>query len=143
MITKERLEELIKQEKYVWSTWSKEIKYFKPDEDYLILGQRYLEQMFETEEDARWELEMTATYTDTLRLANYTDFENENGDRVFYHKGITYELSLLWVSDNTKIIRITWSSRDGFGWLFEKPLTKENYIKACKICKKLFLGEEL
>ena len=25
---------------------------------------------------------------------------------------------------------------------FRKPLTKENYIEACKLCKKLFLGEE-
>jgi hypothetical protein len=84
---------------------------------------------------------MTATYQDTLKMANYTDFENENGDRVFYHKGTTYELSLWWASDNTKIIRITWRGKDDFGVLFEKPLTKENYIKACRLAKKLFLGE--
>lgn len=27
--------------------------------------------------------------------------------------------------------------------IFNKPLTKENYIEACKLCKKLFLGEEV
>lgn len=103
----------------------------------------YLSESFETKEDAKWKLEMSATYTDTLKLANYTDFENENGDRVFYHKGITYELSLWWASDNTKIIRLIWSSRDGFGCHFEKPLTKENYIEACKLCLRLFKGEEV
>ena len=27
--------------------------------------------------------------------------------------------------------------------LFEKPLTKENYNEARRLCKKLFLGEEV
>ena len=27
--------------------------------------------------------------------------------------------------------------------IFNKPLTKENYIEACELCKKLFLGEEV
>lgn len=27
--------------------------------------------------------------------------------------------------------------------LFNKPLTYENYLKACEICRKLFLGEEV
>ena len=26
--------------------------------------------------------------------------------------------------------------------LFEKPLTKENYLEACELCRKLFLGEK-
>lgn len=145
MIAKERLEELIKQGASIYFlTLSnvKEVTYNAIPTFWKKHWQDYEDRMFETKEDARWELEMTAIYQDTLKLANYTDFENENGDRVFYHKGTTYELSLWWASDNTKIIRITWNGRDGFGWLFEKPLTKENYIESCKLCKKLFLGEE-
>ena len=159
MITKERLQELIEKGATIWVKGSVFIFKFELNKTYYIednyLMQSYcefdddvviktlgdLQDLFETEEDARWELEMTATYTNTLKLANYTNFENENGDRVFYHKGTTYELSLWWTSDNTKIIRVTWSNKDGFGWLFEKPLTKENYIEACKLCLRLFEGE--
>ena len=161
MISKKRLEELIEKGATIWVKGSAFIFKFELNKTYYIednyLMQSYcefdddvviktlgdLQDIFETEEDAKWELEMTATYADTLKLANYTDFENENGDRVFYHKGTTYKLSLWWASDNTKIIRVTWRGEDGFGWLFEKPLTKENYIEACKLAKKLFLGEKV
>lgn len=160
MISKERLEELIEQGATIWAVnfYNKDIEklelnsnldavnageFMKYDIKQYYYFHYSFESLFETEEDARWELEMTATRTETLKLANYTDFENENGDKVFYHKGTTYELSLWWASDNTKIIRITWNGRDGFGCIFEKPLTKENYIEACKLCIKLFRGKEV
>lgn len=160
MISKERLTELIEQGATIYGKIYGDIlaielsKKNKPEIKYddrldvYCTSNEWRNKMqfcylFETKEDARWELEMTATRTETLKLANYTDFENENGDRVFYHKGIIYELSLWWASDNTKIIRVTWNGRDGFGWLFEKPLTKENYIEACKLCLRLFKGEKV
>lgn len=153
MITKERLKELIEQGATIFITTSTGIQKENLSKENNIgkdntlywrdMGIAELEYLFETEEDARWELEMTATYQDTLRLANYIDFENENGDRVFYHKGATYELSLWWAIDGTKIIRVIWRGNDGFDCLFEKPLTKENYIEACKLCLRLFRGEEV
>ena len=30
---------------------------------------------------------------------------------------------------------------DLYNYLFDKPATTENYIEACEICRKLFLGE--
>lgn len=165
MITKERLKELIKEEKDCYVIFTSLVlgcihlnKKYEPrievKEDgyslWVFTSNRFdfkncIDdcELFETKEEAEWELEFgNITRTETLKLANYTNFENENGDRVFYHKGTTYELSLWWASDNTKIIRITWKSKDGFGWIFEKPLTKENYIEACQLCKKLFLNGE-
>ena len=32
---------------------------------------------------------------------------------------------------------------DLYAYIFDEPATKENYLEACELCRKLFLGEEV
>lgn len=132
MITKERLEELIKEEKYVWSTWGGEIKYMKPDEDYLTLGQRYLEQMFETEEDAKFALRFKRVpRTEHLDLPTWEEFYNSG-------KSVVFRDAYGDIQELKQYSREIYINEQCCGYL-----TKENYLKTCEICRKLWLGEEV
>lgn len=117
MITKERLEELIKQSAtiYVITTepfiagassfigvqkeeLSKENNVGKDNTLYWKdMGIAESEYLFETEEDARWELEMTATRTETLSLPSWEEFTKERDMEEFgfyskYHKYTTLKV---------------------------------------------------
>lgn len=95
--------------------------------------------LFETEEDARWELEMTATRTETLKLPHFI----EVCDGCIYDITFIDNKKCKWqltISDNgIALLDFALLGRDKF-W---NKLTKENYIEACKLAKKLFLGEEV
>ena len=169
MITKERLEELIKEKAEIYYIINKtfiagyssisEIMSYKlnePDyyivddnclclmkiqnneEDYCVYAWK-LQELFETKEEAEWELEFgNITRTETLRLPSWeevcdgciTEFcfiDTKKGKHNVY------------ISDEGISITSLTLYEDRF-W---NKLTKENYIEACKICKKLFLGEEV
>ena len=153
MISKERLEELIEQGATIYKIRDNMII------DYQLCSYNYLEDneliyenvitnycrswigklddFFETEEDAKWELEMTATRTETLKLPNWEEFR-KLGEFTFYgfHQGkikMFYNIS----DDEIKI-------DTGKDWyIFYKKYNKENYIEACKLCLRLFKGEEV
>ena len=154
MITKERLEELIEQKATIYEAKYHNINNVKLDKDLIVVvndkyihfrpyyGEKYqfhkyLKNLFETEEEARWELEMTATRTETLKLPTWEEFNNQ--DKLITFRTYPHNYHLLKYG---KYIVIRAFYGQGGMDIFVKPLTEENYIEACKLCKKLFLGEE-
>ncbi|MBO7526368.1 MAG: hypothetical protein J6T74_00555 [Clostridia bacterium] len=160
MISKERLEELIEQGATICNQYIDynnnicyrfgkasiiqdndeqhiELKLSETNTSVIMYDTKYL---YETEEDARWELEMTATRTDTLKLANWEQFCYEENETRFTDKldnrcSISYETELL--GDNYIAVY------QNHFTLFRESATKENYTKACELCIKLFKGEEV
>ena len=168
MITKERLKELIEQGATIYDKYGYKIDlaerdnflenifniYFKVEQNQLYRmnkdlqiaeDQWYLQNLFETEEDAKWELEMTATYIDTLKLPTYEKLPKEFDIPPFIRYNKELENFVLYEMFNSTKNEICVLFRelddDASNCLFEKPLTKENYIEACKLCLKLFKGE--
>lgn len=161
MITKERLEELIEQGAIIYNKYGYKIDlaekdnfienifniYFKVEQNKLyrmnkdlkiIEEEWYLQNLFETEEDARWELEMTATRTETLKLPNFVEVENDDWlDIDFTNK--YKEMCEIIIKNGIILIH----NKIRVKTYFRKELTKENYIEACKLCLKLFKGEEV
>lgn len=155
MISKERLEELIEQGATIYDIFKGDIylvdltmakyydvpKYIEYKNDYYNCNlTRSINDLFETEEDARWELEMTATRTETLKLVNWEQFCYEENETRFTDKldnrcSISYETELL--GDNYIAVY------QNHFTLFRESATKENYTKACELCIKLFKGEEV
>lgn len=127
--------------------WSN--KYFYKGYDKKTMSYFYynLENLFETKEDALWNLEMTATRTETLKLPKWEEFIQNDKQVIFYDKDKTYYLDK--VMNRTHIIigykciidlnEELEANRYNF---YRKPATKENYIEACKLCLKLFMGEK-
>ena len=109
-----------------------------------LVEHRYgLESIFATKKEAEWELEFgNITRTEKLELPTWEQALEQSLEVgigttfVDAHKG---KWQLIFAKD--EIILCDWSlmSRDK-SW---KKLTHENYLEACRLCKKLFLGEEL
>lgn len=161
MITKERLEELIKQGATIYynntvSVQDKKLdKTYQVDNGYLwrkikngaIKSCGYpLENLFETEEDARWELEMTATRTETLKLPKWEDAQIEKFSFTYL---IDVEGLHLYINIYKFTNKFNISCHHGchFGdYSYEKTFDlrdKEQYETACKLCLRLFRGEEV
>ena len=152
MISIERLKELIKEEKYIFSTWGGEIKYFKPDEDYLTIGQKYLEQMFENEEDAKEYLK----YGNKTRIVK---FEAPNWEELQKMVNDTKEWSVSFRIDCSHSQDLIVTVCRTIGTIDEEQpyiirlrqlytceeidfeYSKEGYNKARDLCLKLFNGE--
>lgn len=172
MITKERLEELIKEKATIYILVKKQFiagtssfieivelplknyhgisveKYNKINncKPHLYQGGEFmpyekvaeLEDLFETEEDARWELEMTATRTETLKMPTWEEFNNQ--DKLITFR--TYSHNCHFFKYGKYIVIRAFYGQGGMD-IFSKTLSKENYIEACKLCLKLFKGEEV
>ena len=153
MILKERLEELIKQGATIYNISSKKYvgqrkldRFAWIDDDCLCFDKTeypemaYLQNLFETKEEAEWELEFgNITRTETLRLPSWEYWQKVSKYGMyamsFFDKENHYcELQIL---ETIKVVK--W----GYGRTveFENSVSKENYIEACRLCKKLFLGE--
>ena len=173
MITKERLEELIKQgatvyvPDNVWQTIDEihlERKCYISEngklcndkityEDLPNATAMYsipLEDLFETEEDAEFALKYKRIpRTEYLDLPTWEEFCELDDMFIFYYNEKEYCVDI--TNDETlesECIEITCHDIDAFGEcysysIFIEEATKENYIKACRLVKKLFLGEEV
>lgn len=147
MINKETLLKKIENEETVWLIGADVIEWKLKKGDYVNGGYRRggifqpFDSIFATKEEAEWELEFgNITRTEKLELPTWE--KAKNGDLYWGFTG----------RDRTGYILRTFSGF-GCGWtigficvkdikdkaIFEVPLTKENYIKACRLCKKLFL----
>lgn len=158
MISKERLEELIEQNKsvrlyrvggyYIDSLYPKKWKNYELWEGciYRYSGEVILyKNLFETEEDAKWYKEFgNITRTERLELQTWEEFSKWDKLVKFYNKGTSYSMYVFIKNKNTNNCRIIIYADNGEqDWLiFEKPLTKENYTLACRKAKELFLGEK-
>lgn len=157
MITRERLQELIKNNARIFYIINNsQICILKLDNSYGISVDEYnkannckpmlyhsgyvyqdiceAEKCFESKEDAEWWLQYgNITRTETLSLPSWEEAKEKMGSVMFYIK--TGNI-LFGVSDDRTRIFIQSDET-----LFDKPLTKENYTEACRLAKKLFLGE--
>lgn len=154
MIKIEKLRELIKERKTIWTLYyglrafdfSKMKKRdYRLDEDCLHIygccyGEAYDDEigfgwLFETKEDAEWHKEFSnIERTEKLQLTSFdrlldgecTIFKDHRHDSV-------YEL---YAQDGTIIIE------EDHCPIFIQQNNWENYLKACRLCKELFLGEK-
>ena len=103
----------------------------------------FAEDLFETKEEAEFSLEFqNITRTETLNLPTW----EELGRKVYTIPNMFWQIAkcsefILFLQidktlNNSQIILR--GNDDTYNW----GLTKENYLEACKIAKKLFLGEE-
>ena len=166
MISKERLEELIEKGEFIFYILNNNsVALLRLDNSYGISTEEYnkeynckpqfyhsgyvyqnicdADKIFETEEDARWELEMTATRTETFTPPTWEEFITKDKTITFYKNQVKYKMYIFVKNKNTNNCRIIiYADDNSQDWLvFEKPATKENYIEACRLAKKLFLGE--
>lgn len=160
MITKERLKELIEQKAIIWYIvklpiiagymWSNKIEKLTLDNAWLKIenGKLFitypqcyipiadLKDLFEIKEDAEWELEFgDIKRVETLKLPTWEE--------------IHYKLDLDFIDKNKN--KLVFRVRENFIDIINNKkkriygydnVTKENYIEACGLCKKLFLGEK-
>lgn len=166
MITKERLEELIEQVSKVYCLDFNHIYSFDfeeyegkiesatkcyPNDRLQIRWKKapiggigaqwsediYLQDLFETKEEAEWELEFgNITRTEILKVPTWEEFR-KLGSFEFY--GYHQRRTILFYDIVDDMIKL--DNGNGDWYLFMKNHNKENYIEACKLCKKLFLGE--
>ncbi|MDY6382156.1 MAG: hypothetical protein SPK94_07890 [Bacteroidales bacterium] len=166
MISKERLEELIKEGATIYFTYSCEnkIEEITLDKDYSIgivygvdclmqkhyndeFGENFaggieLIDLFETKEDAEFALRYKKiTRIETLSLPTWEEIIKEIGMNGTYH--IVFTSKDEWAECNLSVC----TSRqhiiiDGYKCYKYWDLSKENYLEACELCRKLFLGED-
>lgn len=100
-----------------------------------------LNDCYETKEDAEEYLEFAniermekfpfIPYKEFIKFTNITFKSKDN---------VKMELAVWYNSKDEKTIKLT-ELNDWNVCYFEKPLTQENYHKALRVCKKLFLGD--
>lgn len=167
MITRERLKELIKQGATIWSNRYKrgvELKHFDSFGDWLyddgdiseavekpviftLKPGEYLRGMYAFDELEEYSIDtirfketyQNITRTETLSLPTWEEIKK--GCATFFS-----DSGYLGFITPLDIIVINKYGNDGsvsfVKTIFNKELTKENYLKACELCRKLFLGEE-
>lgn len=161
MIKKERLEELIEQGAKIYGIGKKNNVFefglkLKNNAMYLLNQENFKKTdwykkkleiyftFFETKEEAEWELEFgNITRTETLKLPSFNELQTK---KEYYKNFALYfylAIDMPYKKDTGAVI-ISQNDLKGNSYIiFDKPLTKENYIEACKLCKKLFLGEKV
>ena len=156
MIKPDRLKELIEQEAIIYDIFKCDIYaidlkvaeyYDVPDyieyinNYYQCRLTRNCDDLFETKEEAEWYLEFcNITREEKLVLPSWAEFkENCNFPTIHCKNGKTANFTV-----SNSYLEIYKDSDDGYceKKIYGKPLTKENYIDACRLCKQLFLGEE-
>lgn len=166
MITKERLEELIKEKATIYKIRDSMIddyqlcscNYLENNEliygnvltNYCIRWIGKLEDLFETKEDAEFALKyQNITRTETLSLPTWEEISNRKEYSLsFCAKQSRYCLciDMPYRKDEGCIVLVRQSdpaNRTVMECEFERiPATKANYIEACELCRKLFLWEE-
>ena len=160
---KETLQKKIESGDTVWTIyWEGQVlelnlketdkSFFEIEDDYLFKYSKiphlavvriYIGDIFATKEEAEWGLEFgDIERTEMLELPTWEqalEQSSEVGCGTTFVDAYKGKWQLIFAKD--EIILCDWSimGRDK-SW---KKLTYENYLEACRLCKKLFLGEEL
>ena len=160
MISKKRLEELIEQGATIYDSWhgneffARDIEKFYYDVvTYSFLLNEYkttLEDLHEDYEDFKWYKEFGCIErVERLELPNFEKFLKYKKSINFYKNNYEYWLQKENYNYDNEIhdmkieIYVYDSNLESSYCLFCKPLTKENYLLACRKCKELFLGEKV
>jgi hypothetical protein len=115
------------------------------------LNHKYFKNLFETEDEAREHLEFgNITRTERLELNNYETFLKSNTGTMFYLNACEHLLHKVRHSaDNEnpdwriEVCVFYNDLEESSEVLYSKPLTRENYNEARRLCVKLFKGEEV
>jgi len=156
------LEELIEQKAKIYSThWQEEVDLSLPCkiveseydnkkitrlvvfEDEEHAPSYMIDNLTEDIEGAKWEEEFgCVTRTEKLELPTWEEFSKWDKSIKFYNNSTKYSMYVFVKNKNTKNCRIIIYADNGEqDWfVFEQPLTQENYTLACRKCKELFLG---
>lgn len=155
-MTKERLEELIKQEKVIYTSRFKKPDKFKLYKDYFVdknelwcLNKRIgicdcvikLDKLFETKDQAEWHAKMAAERTERFEPPMWEDIENE----YLFNFVVNNEHLHFFVNKERELISVM--NEAHFYLIFHKAnvsknLLKKGYEKACEIVRDLFKGEK-
>lgn len=166
MITKERLEELIDNGATIYVVcWGRVKELNLNDVEHMEVenGDIYYEiadeprttdlsHLFETKEDAEEYAEFgNITRTDTIKLPIWENVKDTGYDEIFFVKDNRFDSGIVQyyflVAEQTNQIQIMFReiehimTIDAYDVIFQKPLTKENYNEARRLCVKLFKGE--
>lgn len=163
MITEERLKELIEQGATIYNVcWNQVFEeklmsnhFVGIADDRVSLMQRYngyeqdlvdyIDNLYETKEEAEWQAEFgNIERVERLVLPTWEEFETTKISVKFFNKNKEYLMYVFVKNKNTNNCRIIIYADDREqDWIvFEQPLTKENYTKACRKAKELFLKEQ-
>ena len=146
MITKERLEELIKEKKQIWKFYKEPCQQiyqipaglFGIGFNSQVDDTTPFDELFETKEDAEEYVEF-GNITKTIQL-NYVSWEEfKNRDRNFSFRAYPYDY---YCYTDGRYVEIKEYYRSSDRVIFSKKLTRENYNEARRLCVKLFKGEE-
>lgn len=154
MITKERLKELIQQRATVYANGYGELKlipendieiYANGNNSYILYAlepnrkyknEIFAEELFETKEDAEFAEEFqNITRTETLSLPKFEELKKFERFEFKAKDGHRYTIHYISGFNTLAITGIIENKYYG-------EATKEHYLEACKIAKKLFLGEK-
>lgn len=154
MITKERLKELIQQRATVYANGVGEIKlipendieiYKNGNDSYILYAfepnrkyknEIFAEELFETKEDAKFAEEFqNITRTETMNLPTFEELKEFERFEFKAKDGHRYTIHYISGFNTLAITGIIENKYYG-------EATKEHYLEACKIAKKLFLGEK-
>lgn len=155
MITRERLEELIENNGTVYCVGDNVYKITLDKRYFCILGNYlqwsivlnklmprrtpHIDDIYETKEDAEFVKEFkNITRTETLNLPTWEELKIIDEIKIYGENGKQYLVQ----ADEYDI---SVYASDGYDFILYKRLkrTKDNYIKACTIARKLFLGESV
>ena len=166
MISKERLQELIDKEATIWADDYGEIQLCDKSnvyrvisfegESYCLYGfiydQRFIndnifpEELEEDVEKGKWEYEMHTSRIERFRPPTYEEMIKEprcldcwTKEFVVMSNDIPIGKAFIGVDFDCEIVSVEMGSDQ----YFVEQLTKDNYIKACTIARKLFLGESI
>lgn len=172
MIIKERLEELKKENAFVFYILNNSVQVIRVDENYNISTDEKInngeptlfykrnnvfqdicemKKVFEKEEDAKWYLDNTFERIERLKLPTWEEFYNHSKTIDNYHILFTdkdkerIELCIcgnIDEADPENIVIFNLDNDIDQSYLFDKLANEENYKEACKLCGKLFEGEE-
>ena len=161
MITKERLEELIKEKAIVWSQYYEEEVDLSNEcflvplrsnsiaaTDYILDWKLYVKEdeehtpsylisvLYENVEEQKFNCRYkNITRTETLSLPTLDEIKKYGN---FTFKGKDETKYTLYYISGFKTLSLV-----GYTTEYYKEATKENYLEACEVAKKLFLGEEI
>jgi len=148
-MTKERVEELIKQKATIYDRKTTKImldKYSHVYQDYLILGHSigkqyefYLRDLFETEEQADWAYKTIIERTERFEPPMWEEIE----DKFCFKFTLNNENYNMEVHKTGNLI-VIWNTtkKEAVYTALCKDCNKKNYEKACQIVKDLFNGKK-
>lgn len=166
MISEERLQELIRQEATIWvknqycKAYDVELSHYnyvaitdnkeslmfldysiQEDDPERVLVD-YLDNLYETKEDAEW-ASMATCRMEMFNPPVWEYFLEKNG-YVFLskrHQEVIIRIDAIMFANGTTREYVV--VENNFERFYTGDLTKDNYIKACTIARKLFLGESV